>query len=117
MREPHDECRAVELPSGQPILLRGGKPPDAADLAALDAVAAAAQRLHEQHHRTAPDAAALWARIDNTRRPAGISLRDVSAACGVPFRVLFRLAQGVMCDAHEQTAIETWLAARETAPS
>lgn len=111
MREPRDECREVALPSGVTIRLRSGQPPDAADLAALDEVVVAAQRFHETRHHEAPDAAALWARIDTVRRAAGLSLRDVSGQCGVPFRVLFRLAQGVMCGPGEHAAIETWLAA------
>lgn len=113
MPKRRNACRPVELADGQVVIVRGDRELKPDQITALGEIVAAAQRLHEQHHRTAPDAAALWARIDNARRPAGISLREVSAACGVPFRVLFRLAQGVMCGPHEQTAIEEWLASSE----
>lgn len=110
MPEPRDECRPVTLPPGEQIIVRGSGEPDPETVAMLGEVVAAARRHHEQTHPASPDAAALWARIDTTRRAVGLSLREVSALCGVKFSALFRTAQGRMPGADDLAAAEAWLA-------
>ena len=108
MREPRDECRDVELPSGEVIRVRGDGELDAAGIAALGEVVDAARRLAAE---TPPDdgAAELYERIESVR--GELNWRQVAARAGVRFSVLFRIGQGRMPDPADLTAIETWLTA------
>jgi hypothetical protein len=113
MPDPRDTCRPVALPSGEQIVVRGGRGLDAKESAMLGEVVDAARRHHELTHPVDEGAAELWARIQAARRTAGLSLRDAAGLAGVRFSVLFRIGQGRMPGEAERAAIERWLATAE----
>lgn len=108
MSEPRDICREVTLPSGDVIRLRGETEPDAADLAALDDIFAAARRLAEKRNPPDEGAPELWARLEAAR--GGRTLRECARLAGVRFAVLFRIGQGRMPGPEDLELIERWLA-------
>lgn len=112
-----DSCRAVELPSGEMIRVRGRGGLGPAGVAALSELVEA---VRAKAAETPPDPGApqLWARIEAALDPdSPAPLRDAAQAAGVRFSVLFRIRQGRMPDPADLAAIEDWLAGRETAPS
>ena len=114
MPEPRDECRAVELPSGEVVRVRGRGGLGPAGVAALSELVEAvrAKAAENPPDEGAPE---LWARIDAARGER--TLRECAAEAGVKFSVLFRVRQGRMPGGEDLAAVETWLAGRETAPS
>ena len=109
MREPRDECRDVELASGEVVRVRGRGGLGPAGVAALSELVEAAR---SKAAETPPDpgAPALWARIEAALDPdSPIPLRGAAKAAGVRFSVLFRVRQGRMPDPVDLAAIETWL--------
>ena len=110
MREPHDECRDVELASGEVVRVRGRGGLGPAGVAALSGLVEAARAKAAE---TPPDPGApeLWARIDAARGER--TLRECAAEAGVKFSVLFRIRQGRMPNPADLAAIEKWLAAHE----
>lgn len=113
MREPDDSCRAVELPSGEVVRVRGRGGLGPAGVAALSDLVEAA-RAKAAENPPDPGAPELWARIEAALDPdSAIPLRGAAEAAGVRFTVLFRVRQGHMPDPADQAAIEKWLAAHE----
>jgi hypothetical protein len=111
MPEHADACRPVTLPSGEPIRVRGARPMDARETAALGVLVDAARALHAAGHPPNPAAEALWARLDAAAGAAGIRRHQVARECGVRPSVVTRIAQGCMPEAGDLAAIERWLAA------
>lgn len=113
MRESRDECRDVELASGQVVRVRGRGGLGPAGVAALSELVEAARAKAAE---TPPDPGApqLWARIEAALDPdSPIPLRDAAKAAGVRFSVLFRIRQGRMPGGEDLGAIQTWLASVE----
>lgn len=111
MREPRDECRDVELASGEVVRVRGRGGLGPAGVAALSELVEATRTKAAQ---TPPDPGVpqLWARIEAALDPdSAIPLRDAAKAAGVRFSVLFRVRQGRMPGPADLAAIETWLTA------
>ena len=109
MREPRDECRDVELASGETIRVRGRGGLGPAGVAALSGLVEA---VRAKAAETPPDPGApqLWARIEAALDPdSAIPLREAAKAAGVRFSVLFRVRQGRMPNPADLGAIETWL--------
>ena len=111
--EMRDACREVTLSSGEPIRVRGARPMDAEETAALGVLVDAARALHAAEHPADPGAEALWARLASRAEELGILRRDAARACGVRPSVVTRIAQGIMPRADDLAAIERWLAAQE----
>lgn len=105
-----DQCSDVTLPSGDAVRVRGRGALDAADIAALAELVEAARAKAAALNPPDPDAAKSRARLDMVRRARGVSLREMGAACGVKFSVLFRAAQGRMPGEADRAAVEAWLA-------
>jgi hypothetical protein len=116
MPDPRDTCRPVALPSGEQIVVRGGREMDEQESAMLEQVVGAARRLHELTHPVEQGVAELWARIEAALRPGRHPLRDAAQQVGVRFAVLFRVAQGRMPGEQDRAAIEAWLAPQESPP-
>ena len=113
MPEPRDQCRDVELPSGEVIRVRGRGGLGPAGVAALSGLVEAA-RAKAAETPPDPGAPALWARIEAALDPdSPAPLRDAAKAAGVRFAVLFRIRQGRMPGPADLAAIEKWLAAHE----
>lgn len=109
MREPRDECRDVELASGETIRVRGRGGLGPAGVAALGGLVEA---VRAKAAETPPDPGAprLWARIEAALDPdSPFPLRGAAKAAGVRFSVLFRIRQGRMPGGEDLGAIETWL--------
>ncbi len=105
-----DQCRPVELPDGQVVIVRGDREPTAEGIAALAEIVAAAQRHHELLHPPHPAAADLYARLDAARTQLGVTWRELARLVGAPASVLTRLAQGIVPDEPVRGALEAWLA-------
>lgn len=113
MREPPDECRAVELPSGEVVRVRGRGGLGPAGVAALSELVEAV-RAKAAESPPDPGAPQLWARVEAVLDPdSPTPLREAAKAAGVRFSVLFRIRQGRMPGGEDLAAIETWLAAHE----
>lgn len=111
MPESRDECRDVELASGEVVRVRGRGGLGPAGVAALSELVDAARAKAAE---TPPDRGApqLWARIEATLDPdSPTPLREAAKAAGVRFSVLFRIRQGRMPDPADLAAIERWLEA------
>lgn len=109
MPEPRDACRPVKLPSNETIRVRGARPLNAEETAALGEVVDAARRKLTAEHPPNPAAEALWARVAARCDARGILRRDAAHEAGVRPSVLTRIAQGVMPDGDDLAAIEAWL--------
>ncbi len=108
MSEPRDECRDVELASGEVVRVRGRRGLGPAGVAALSELVEAARAKAAENP---PDegTGVLYERIEAAR--AARNWRQVAAEVGVKFSVLFRIGQGRMPGGEDLAAIETWLAA------
>lgn len=109
-RRRRNECRPVELPDGQVVIVRGNRELDAAGVAAVSEIVAAAQRHHELLHPQDPAAAGLYARLDAARIALDVTWRELARQTGAPASVLTRLAQGVVPTEPTLGALEAWLA-------
>jgi hypothetical protein len=114
MPDPRDTCRPVALPSGEAIVVRGGREMDEQGSAMLEQVVGAARRMHELTHPVDEGAAELWARIQAAR--GGWLLAGIARQAGVKLSVLVRLAQGRLPGEADRVAIEAWLAPQESPP-
>jgi hypothetical protein len=104
-----DECREVTLPSGEPIHVRGARPMNTEEVAALGILVDAVRAKHATEHPPNPAAEALYARLAARAESAGIRLRDAAREAGVRPSVLTRIAQGYMPGEDDLAAIEAWL--------
>lgn len=109
MAGEREQCRDVLLPSGESIRVRGSGGLGPAGAAAMGELVEAARRRHEREHPPERDAVVLWARLDMARRERGLSLREISQECGVPFKTLFRCCQGIAPGETDTAAILAWL--------
>lgn len=110
MREPRDECRDVELASGEVVRVRGRGGLGPAGVAALGELVDVARAKLAAEHPPDKGAEALWARVEAALNPEHWNpLHEAARQAGVRFSTLFRIRQGRMPGGEDLAAIETWL--------
>ena len=108
-----DQCRDVELDSGEVVRVRGRGGLGPAGVAALSELVEAV-RANAAENPPESGAPALWARVEAALDPdSPFPLRGAAKAAGVRFSVLFRVRQGRMPGPADLAAIEDWLATVE----